>query len=123
MLAFSGIAACEILGDARQLSRVGEPLRVSIPIRADGGPALNERCLTVAAPTQSDGLPHILTANVAVERDASSAAVTVTTATAMREPVVRILLRTTCDGASRQYTLFLEPAGSTRQIRAVAPVT
>ena len=119
LLVLPGLACGETVGDARQLSRLGDPLRVAIPLRPDGGPLLNDRCIALAAPAQSDGLPHILTANVAVERDAAGGALLITTSTPVREPVVRILLRTTCDGATRQYTLFLEPPGSTRQIRAV----
>lgn len=120
LLSFPGLAPAETLGDALQLSRLGEPLRVVVPIRPDGSPPLIDRCLAVVAPGQSDGLPHILTANVAVGRDAGSGTVLVTTSAPVREPVVRLLLRTTCDGATRQYTLFLEPPGSTRQVRAVA---
>ncbi len=119
-LAIPGLAHPDTLGDARQLSHVGEPLRLSIPVVPDGGPPLAERCLTLFGPRSSDGLPHILTARVAVERQGSTTNVVVTTTTPMRDPVVRLLLRTGCDGSSRAYTLFLEPAGSTRMLRAVA---
>ncbi|MDQ6618776.1 MAG: hypothetical protein M3Z31_03620 [Pseudomonadota bacterium] len=120
LLLRAGVAQGETVGDARQLSRLGEPLRLAIPVRADGGPPLVDRCIAIAAPPQSDGLPHILTANVAVEREAATGTIVVTTPSPVREPVVRLLLRTGCDGSARQYTLFLEPPGSTRQIRAVA---
>ncbi len=113
-------AGAETLGDARQLSRLGEPLRLYVPLRSDGSAPVTERCLGVAGPAQSDGLPHILTANVAMDRRTGAAGVTVTTAAPIREPVVRLLVRTHCDGATRLYTLFLEPPGSSRQVRAVA---
>ena len=116
----ASVPGAETLGDARQLSRLGEPLRLVIPVRPDAGPAVDERCLAVAGTRESDGLPHILTANVAVEREGNARSVVVTTSAPMREPVSRLVLRITCDGASRQYTLFLEPAGSTRQVRSVA---
>ncbi|MEO5698992.1 MAG: hypothetical protein ABIS17_02405 [Casimicrobiaceae bacterium] len=118
LAATSGTVA-ETLGDARQVSRLGEPLRVSIPVRADGGAPLQERCLAVIAPGQSDGLPHILTANVVLDRQGPAPGILVTTGNPVRDAVIRIVLRTHCDGASRAYTLFLEPPGSTRQIRAV----
>ncbi len=112
-------ARADTLGDARQLSRLGEPLRLSIPVRADTGPALQERCLGIVAPEPSDGLPHILTGNVVVERQGTATVVLVSTSSAVREPVTRLVLRTGCEGSTRAYTLFLEPAGSTRQVRAV----
>ena len=90
-LAVGGVARGETLGDARQLSRLGEPLRLSIPVRPDGGPPLQDACVAVVPPPQSDGLAHILTANVVVERQgAAGASVTVTTANPIREPVMRL---------------------------------
>ncbi|MEP6657089.1 MAG: hypothetical protein ABJC33_07615 [Betaproteobacteria bacterium] len=118
-LVISPLALADTVGDARQLSHLGEPLRLSIPVRSDAGETLDVRCLSVVSPRESDGVPHILTARVAIERQSSGTQVVVSTATPMREPVTRLLLRTTCDGATRVYTLFLDPPGSGRVIRAI----
>lgn len=115
----SPFVLADTVGDARQLSRLGEPLRLSIPVLTDAGQTLDARCLGVVSPRESDGVPHILTARVAIERQSSGTQVMVSTTTPMREPVTRLLLRTTCDGATRVYTLFLDPPGSGRVIRAI----
>lgn len=117
--AISPFVWADTVGDARQLSRLGEPLRLSISVQADAGETLDERCLAVASPRESDGVPHIMTARVAVERQRSGTQVLVSTAAPVREPVTRLMLRTTCDGATRVYTLFLDPPGSGRVIRAI----
>jgi hypothetical protein len=119
-LALPGVAWPDTLGDARQLSHVGEPLRLSIPVLPDGGAPLVERCLALFGPRPGDGLPHIVTAHVGVERQGANASVIVTTVAPVKDPIVRVLMRVGCDGASRSYTLFLEPAGSGRMLRAVA---
>lgn len=119
LVAISPFVLAETLGDARQLSRLGEPLRLSIPVASDAGEPLSERCIALISPRESDGLPHILTARVAIARQGTAAQVLVSTATPVREPVIRLLMRANCAGASRVYTLFLEPPGSGRVIRAI----
>ncbi len=118
-VAVSPFALADTMGDARQLSRLGEPLRLSIPVQIDAGEPLDARCLGLASPRESDGVPHIMTARVAIERQSSGTQVVVSTATPVREPVTRLMLRTSCDGATRVYTLFLDPPGSGRVIRAI----
>jgi hypothetical protein len=109
-LAASMSARGDVLGEARLLSALGEPLRVTVPVHADSGPALAGPCLALRGGTAGDDVPHIVTARVAVERNGAAAHVAITTSEPVHEPVVRLVLQTTCAGDVRRYTLLLEPA-------------
>lgn len=115
LLGSSAATDAETLGDARQLSHVGEALRLRIPVVLDTAPPLDTNCLGIVAPSSPDGVPHLLSARIALER--ARGALTIETDAVMREPVVRLLVRTHCSGEVRAYTLLLEPPGSSRLVQ------
>jgi hypothetical protein len=97
------------LGNATVHSALGQPLRVTIPLRAEPGEALAPDCFSLARPA-GDG-PAVLTAKVSLERAAAVPRLVVTTREAVNEPAISLAVQVGCgDSARRDYLLVLDPS-------------
>ncbi len=119
-LARTGVVAFALLplaagavgfGKARVLSRVGQPLKVDIPLLGQlAGDTLDAACFRVAAPPHAGGddLPWLSRAHVAVLGDAAPY-LRVTTTQAIPHPILMLGVRAACGmELGREFTLLLE---------------
>ncbi|HEY5790002.1 MAG TPA: hypothetical protein VIX81_05210, partial [Gammaproteobacteria bacterium] len=115
LLAASGGAAAYGLGEARVLSALGEPLRVSLPVKLSPGTGLDASCLQIAAPPgrETPFIADLLRAQFRVtEVGDGLAEVLITTRRPWTEPILVFPLRVGCGagGATyREITLLIDP--------------
>ena len=105
----SSSARALTLGEATALSALGQPLRVLIPVTAAPGETIAAGCFGLAPPGD-DAAGAVVTAKVSLERAAAGPRLAVTTAQAVGEPVVRLVVRSGCaEQTRRDYVLLLDP--------------
>ncbi len=98
------------LGNANQLSSLGQPLRVAIPVTLASGETLHVACVKLVADNTAGATPQIVTAKVSLEQAASGTRVMITTPTSVSEPALRLAVQTGCGSTTRRdYTLLLDP--------------
>lgn len=96
------------LGDALAQSTLGSPLRAVIPISTAPGELLQASCFRVVP--AGDGSAPTVTAQVSLERPASTFRLVVTTVNPVTEPAIRFGIQAGCETMSRRdYVLLLNP--------------
>ena len=108
------------LGDLTVQSRLGQPLRASIAFALAPNEQLTSSCVTLGTGALASGLPGIGRATISIAKGS----IVLTGNTAIREPMVAAQVVVDCAytaNLSREYMLFIDPAGSTQDEQAVVP--
>src|SRR6266567_1875465 len=102
------------LDEIAQQSRLGEPLRLMIPLLTNASDELSGdefagECFKVIPATAND-LPQVQFPMVALEHRGGRAFVVVSTAYPITEPIMRVAVRAGCRvSMNREYTLLFDP--------------
>lgn len=105
----SGGASAVGFGDIVLLSRVGEPLRAEVPILTNSGETIESLCFSLAAIRNSD-LPVISSARFRLNRNGTTATLSITGTQPIAEPIFVIGLRANCGvDLQRDYVLMPSP--------------
>ena len=96
------------LGEAHNLSRLGERLQVEIGIRlAPGERSLEAGCIHLSQPQSEDDLPWLRQGSISL-REGSTPAIVIASHTKVLDPALRIGLTIGCGyGIQRDYTLLI----------------
>ncbi len=99
------------LGGVLQQSALGQPLRLVVQVIAAPGEELAADCFRLATtPRETDGIPQIAFARVALERTPTGAQLVIASSRPVNDPVVRVSVQAGCDQVVRRdYTLLLDP--------------
>ena len=99
------------LGGILQQSSLGQPLRLVVELIADPGEDLAADCFRLATSArESDGIPQIGLARVALERSSTGARLVVAGSRPVNDPIVRVALQAGCElTVRRDYTLLMDP--------------
>ncbi|MBD5801832.1 hypothetical protein AZOA_12570 [Azoarcus sp. Aa7] len=97
-----------VLGEPVPLSKIGEPLKIEIPI-LQGDPAQFGECLRLAAlPTSSDGLPRVRNARLDLAGRGPKARLVLSHRLPSFDPALRFAIEDLCDSRlRREYTVLL----------------
>jgi len=112
------------LSEIKVHSTLGQPLRASIAYALGPNEAINSRCVTVQSGLSASGLPAVSRASIVV----ANGIIAISGRAAVREPMMAINVNIRCPYAARvnrEYTLFIDPAGTMPQLVAapvVAPI-
>ncbi|NMF91214.1 type IV pilus assembly protein FimV, partial [Aromatoleum petrolei] len=115
-----------VLGEPVPLSRIGEPLRIEIPV-VQGDPAQVAECLRPAAPSApSDGLPRVRNARIDIIGRPPNVRLVLSHRLPSFDPALRFAVEDLCDSRlRREYTVLLtfpeESAAATESAGALAP--
>jgi len=126
MVAFGGTlaslpAAALELGEMQVRSHLGQPLRASVAYALAPNEALSTTCVSVQGGQLPGSAPGIGDAAVSV----ANGIISITGSSAIREPLISVRLNVHCPYAasiSRDYTLFVDPAGIEETAVATQPV-
>ena len=117
------------LGGVLQQSALGQPLRLVVEVIAAPGEELAADCFRLApTPRETDGIPQIAFARVALERTPTGAQLLIASSRPVNDPVVRVSVQAGCDQVVRRdYTLLMDPPAidppqAVAVAEAVAPV-
>lgn len=116
-------AAALELGDIQVRSHLGQPLRASVAYALAPNEALSNTCVSVGGGRLPGSAPGIGDTAISV----ANGIISITGKSAIREPLVSVRLNVHCPYAasiSRDYTLFVDPAGINETAvttQAVAP--
>ena len=108
------------LGDLTVQSQLGQPLRASIAFALAPNEKLTNSCVTLGTGAPASGLPGIGRATISI----ANGNIVLTGYSAMREPMVAAQVVVDCaytPNLSREYMLFIDPAGSAQDGPAVVP--
>jgi hypothetical protein len=108
------------LADVKVHSTLGQPLRASIAYALGPNEVINDTCVTLQSGASSSGLPSLRRASIIV----ADGVIAVTGSAVVREPMMTMRINIRCHYTarlSREYMLFIDPAGMTPQAVA-APV-
>ena len=99
------------LGGVLQQSALGQPLRLVVQVIAAPGEELAADCFRLATtPRETDGIPQIAFARVALERTPTGAQLVIASSRPVNDPVVRVSVQAGCDPiVRRDYTLLMDP--------------
>lgn len=97
-----------VLGEPIPLSKIGEPLKIEIPI-LQGDPAQFGECLRLAAlPAASDGLPQVRNARLDLAGRGAKARLVLSHRLPSFDPALRFAIEDLCDSRlRREYTVLL----------------
>jgi hypothetical protein len=107
------------LGELTVDSKLGQPLRASIAYALAPNEMLSDTCVSVSAVHSTGGLPGIGPNTVSI----TERAIVVTGSDAIREPMLGARVTISCPytpNLSREYMLFVDPAGVVEKQAAVA---
>lgn len=106
------------LGDVEVRSYLGQPLAARIALRPTVGESINEDCVSLAPrePGRTGDIDLLTDARISVRTPSGGrdGYITVTSAQAINEPVVRFMLKLSCGAQGsfyREFTLLLDPPG------------
>lgn len=102
------------LADVKVHSTLGQPLRASIAYALGPNEAINDTCVTLQSGASSSGLPALRRASIIV----ADGVIAVTGSSVVREPMMTMRINIRCHYTarlSREYMLFVDPAGMTPQ--------
>ncbi|HEX5127903.1 MAG TPA: hypothetical protein VFW00_14250, partial [Rhodocyclaceae bacterium] len=100
------------LGEAHTSSRIGQTLRIEIPIQSEQGEPISATCFRLAAPpaSDSDDLPWLSSARLGIDEANGNRQLIIVGAQTNENPIVRFGVVIGCDvGLRRDYTLLLDP--------------
>ena len=117
----AGPAGAIEIGEISVHSRLGEPLRATIPYAAGPQETVANYCISLQPGLVHSGLPAVSGARLSV----SEGVITVTGSAAVREPLMALRLSVKCPYTahlSREYMLFVDPPARA-SITAAEPAT
>lgn len=132
-LILAGFVSCAVplsvsamqLGEASLHSFLGQPLRVSIPIKTGSDEELDGRCFSLGRPKgQGEHASYLTQANLELADSSGRHELKIHSTQAINEPVLRLLVQGSCGQGhlSREYTLLLDPVDYAQiQFPAVKP--
>lgn len=99
------------LGALTVNSSLGQPLAAEVDVFTNAGEKLEAPCFRLERPRADDGdLPWLARGNLTLVPTATGARLLLTTSTAVREPIVRVVVRIACGlEVTREYSLLLSP--------------
>ena len=112
------------MGFGRPVSRaiLGEPLRVSVPLRLEAGETIDAECVQVEVHFGESKLSSSQVQVSLVGGNGREATVQVRTTPPINEPIVTYELTAGCQAKiSRQFVALADPPGMTRPVSPVAP--
>ncbi|PWB57481.1 MAG: hypothetical protein C3F18_04010 [Nitrosomonadales bacterium] len=101
-----------LLGELAVHSHLGQPLRASIPLKADLDEELDSRCFSLARPEgQGDHASYLTQARLTLVESGGQRHLQIHSAQAINEPFLRLLVQGNCGQGhlSREFTLLLDP--------------
>lgn len=115
-----------LLGEASLHSFLGQPLRVTIALKANADEELDSRCFSLVRPKgQGENTSYLTQANLELVDSNGLLELKIRSAQAVNEPVLRLLVQGSCGQGhlSREYTLLLDPVDYAQiHFPAVKPV-
>jgi pilus assembly protein FimV len=108
------------LGDIKVHSALGQPLRASIAYALGPDEALSDTCVTLQRGRAADGLPSVDRASMIV----ADGVIAIAGRSPIREPLVTMRVNIRCPYTAqltREYMMFIDPAGTAQQSEAVPP--
>lgn len=101
-------AAAVDLGEAQLRSRIGESLRIEIPLQGEGADSVTADCFRLG--TGDGDLPTVSNARLRVKGSGPRRRLVIDQRQAVNEPLIALSLRQECSGGSqRDYLLLPEP--------------
>ncbi|BCB27791.1 hypothetical protein SKTS_26770 [Sulfurimicrobium lacus] len=100
-----------ILGDLALHSSLGQPLRASIPVKADKGEQLDDSCFSLVRPERQDDFTYLTRARLALEQVDGRMQLEISSQHAIGEPFARLLIQADCGQGriNRVFTVLLDP--------------
>ncbi len=101
-----------LFGELSLHSYLGQPLRASIPLKANPGEELDSRCFSLAYPeNQSEYASYLTQARLELVESGGQFQLLIRSAQAINEPFLRLLVQANCGQGhlSRKFTLLLDP--------------
>ncbi len=111
-----------LLGELRLHSYLGQPLRASIPLKAEPDEELDSRCFSLVRPeTRGDSASYLTQARLDVVEASGQFQLKIHSLQPVSEPFLRLRVQESCGQGhlSREYTLLIDPVEYT-QIRPPA---
>jgi hypothetical protein len=109
------------LGEAQVNSSLGQPLRASIAYALAPNETLLNSCVSLHSGLPQNGMPTVNSAAISV----SNGVISVVGKTPIREPLVTMRVNIRCAytaNLSREYMLFIDPAGTPAQVAATQTI-
>jgi len=100
-----------MLGDITLHSNLGQPLRATVPVRADADEQLDGSCFSLVRPERTDDFTYLTQASLALEEVNGRLQLRIRSPQAISEPFVRLLIQADCGQGrvNRVFTLLLDP--------------
>ena len=119
-LILAGLISCTVplsssamlLGEASLHTFLGQPLKVTIPLKAGSDEELDSRCFSLVRPKgQGEHTSYLTQANLELVDSNGRLELKIRSIQAINEPVLRLLVQGSCGQGhlSREYTLLLDP--------------
>jgi hypothetical protein len=100
------------VGGPEVQSKIGQPLKVRIPLSLQPGEELNPDCVRSLNP-KGDDAPAVVNPRLVFDSLPRPAAVLLTTRSAVAEPAVRFAVQVGCDNPiTKEFVVLLEPPGA-----------
>jgi pilus assembly protein FimV len=116
-----------LLGEASLHTFLGQPLRVTIPLKAGSDEELDSRCFSLARPKgQGEHASYLTQANLELVDANGRLELKIHSTQVINEPVLHLLVQGSCGQGhlSREYTLLLDPVDYAQShFPAVKPAT
>jgi pilus assembly protein FimV len=98
------------LGAEQVTSRLGQPLRLVVPLLGEGASSLEARCFRIVTAPRSDGIYVVTQGRIELQTNTAPPQLLVRGNQALDEPIVRISIEVGCDAPIRRdYTLLIDP--------------
>jgi len=100
-----------MLGDIALRSSLGQPLRATIPVRAEAGEQLDDTCFSLIRPAQQDDFTYLTQARLALEEVNGRLQLKISSQQAISEPFIRLSIQADCGQGrfNRVFTVLLDP--------------
>lgn len=109
LLAFAPVpSGAVVLGEPVYISKIGEPLRIEIPVLRGATSQLGECLRLVQSPPGPDGVPRVQNARLGIAGRGPAPRLVITHPRPSLEPALAFAIEETCDGhLRREYTVLL----------------
>lgn len=100
-----------MLGDIALHSNLGQPLRATVPVRAEADEQLDDSCFSLVRPEQQDDLTYLTQARLVLEEVNGRLQLRIGSQHAISEPFARLSIQADCGQGrlNRVFTILLDP--------------
>lgn len=101
------------LGEISVQSYLGEPFRATIPVQTGPGEEVDISCLSLAPPTQAEGMVYLRHAQFSLSRQGSAVQLLISGNNPLNEPYLSVFIQSGCQDQGRlvrEYTVLIDPA-------------